>query len=160
MLAAAHRGPGSSPGNWSQRTSSRTPASRSSGRSIRCALQRIPPCSGPIPGTSCGPLTRVGAQSFSSVVGPNGSGKSNVIDAVLFVFAKRAKQIRMNKVCACRRPVRVAPSPRSCLQVSELIHKSDEHRDYDFAKVDVHFAEVVDGVRLPIPLPARTGVRH
>ena len=121
---------------------------------------RIPPCSGPIPGTSCGPLTRVGAQSFSSVVGPNGSGKSNVIDAVLFVFAKRAKQIRMNKVCACRRPVRVAPSPRSCLQVSELIHKSDEHRDYDFAKVDVHFAEVVDGVRLPIPLPARTGVRH
>jgi len=44
--------------------------------------------------------------------------------------------------------------------VSELIHKSDEHRDYDFAKVDVHFAEVVDGVRLPIPLPARTGVRH
>ena len=54
------------------------------------------------------PLTRVGAQSFSSVVGPNGSGKPNVIDAVLFVFAKRAKQIRMNKVCAHRRPVHVA----------------------------------------------------
>ena len=31
-------------------------------------------------------------QSFSSVVGPNGSGKSNVIDAMLFVFGKRAKQ--------------------------------------------------------------------
>lgn len=31
-------------------------------------------------------------QSFSSVVGPNGSGKSNVIDALLFVFGKRAKQ--------------------------------------------------------------------
>ncbi|KAK1296266.1 Structural maintenance of chromosomes protein 4 [Acorus calamus] len=31
-------------------------------------------------------------QSFSAVVGPNGSGKSNVIDAMLFVFDKRAKQ--------------------------------------------------------------------
>jgi AAA15 family ATPase/GTPase len=26
-------------------------------------------------------------------VGPNGSGKSNVIDAMLFVFGKRAKQV-------------------------------------------------------------------
>ena len=33
-------------------------------------------------------------QNFSSVVGPNGSGKSNVIDAMLFVFGKRAKQVR------------------------------------------------------------------
>ena len=32
-------------------------------------------------------------QSFSSVVGPNGSGKSNVIDAMLFVFGKKAKQV-------------------------------------------------------------------
>lgn len=32
-------------------------------------------------------------QCFSSVVGPNGSGKSNVIDAMLFVFGKRAKQV-------------------------------------------------------------------
>ena len=32
-------------------------------------------------------------QSFSSVVGPNGSGKSNVIDSMLFVFGKRAKQV-------------------------------------------------------------------
>lgn len=37
-------------------------------------------------------------QKFSSVVGPNGSGKSNVIDAMLFVFGKRAKQLRLNKV--------------------------------------------------------------
>ncbi len=36
----------------------------------------------------CTPL-----QCFSSVVGPNGSGKSNVIDAMLFVFGKRAKQV-------------------------------------------------------------------
>jgi len=32
------------------------------------------------------------------VVGPNGSGKSNVIDAMLFVFGKRAKQLRLSKV--------------------------------------------------------------
>ena len=34
-------------------------------------------------------------QCFSSVVGPNGSGKSNVIDAMLFVFGKRAKQVSL-----------------------------------------------------------------
>lgn len=28
------------------------------------------------------------------MVGPNGSGKSNVIDAMLFVFGKRAKQVK------------------------------------------------------------------
>ena len=42
---------------------------------------------------------------FSSVVGPNGSGKSNVIDAMLFVFGRRAKDLRQKNV-------------------SELIHKS------------------------------------
>lgn len=36
----------------------------------------------------------VSVQCFSSVVGPNGSGKSNVIDAMLFVFGKKAKQVR------------------------------------------------------------------
>lgn len=36
-------------------------------------------------------------KSFSSVVGPNGSGKSNVIDAMLFVFGKRASKMRLNK---------------------------------------------------------------
>lgn len=30
------------------------------------------------------------------MVGPNGSGKSNVIDAMLFVFGKRAKQVISN----------------------------------------------------------------
>ena len=38
-------------------------------------------------------------QSFSAVVGPNGSGKSNVIDAMLFVFGKRAKQVDINAPC-------------------------------------------------------------
>ena len=64
---------------------------------------------------------------FSSVVGPNGSGKSNVIDAMLFVFGKRAKKLRLNKV-------------------SELIHSSDAFRDdpLQYARVSVHFHEIVD----------------
>jgi len=61
---------------------------------------------------------------FSAVVGPNGSGKSNVIDALLFVFGKRAKQLRLNKV-------------------SELIHNSSSHRP-SHAKVSVYFQDVVD----------------
>lgn len=64
-------------------------------------------------------------QSFSSVVGPNGSGKSNVIDAMLFVFGKKAKQLRLNKV-------------------SELIHNSTYHRNLEMARVSVHFQEIVD----------------
>lgn len=67
-------------------------------------------------------------QSFSSVVGPNGSGKSNVIDAMLFVFGKRAKQLRLNKV-------------------SELIHNSTHHRNLEMAKVSVFFQEIIDLVR-------------
>ena len=59
---------------------------------------------------------------FSAVVGPNGSGKSNVIDAMLFVFGKRAKQLRLNKV-------------------SELIH---QHGNANSARVSVYFQEIVD----------------
>lgn len=62
---------------------------------------------------------------FSSIVGPNGSGKSNVIDAMLFVFGKRAKQLRLNKV-------------------SELIHKSAGFPNLEFARVSVHFEEIYD----------------
>ena len=62
-------------------------------------------------------------KSFSSIVGPNGSGKSNVIDAMLFVFGKRAKQLRLNRV-------------------SELIHKSSDFPDLDFATVTVHFGSI------------------
>ncbi|CAK0785709.1 hypothetical protein CVIRNUC_008920 [Coccomyxa viridis] len=64
-------------------------------------------------------------KSFSSVVGPNGSGKSNVIDAMLFVFGKKAKQLRLSKV-------------------SELIHNSSNHRNLESAKVSVQFTEVID----------------
>lgn len=62
---------------------------------------------------------------FSSIVGPNGSGKSNVIDAMLFVFGKRAKKLRLNKV-------------------SELIHRSDTYPNLDFARVSVHFVDILD----------------
>lgn len=62
---------------------------------------------------------------FSAVVGPNGSGKSNVIDAMLFVFGKRAKKLRLNKV-------------------SELIHNSTAHPDCEFAKVTVYFQNIID----------------
>ncbi|KAL1809577.1 hypothetical protein ACET3Z_026567 [Daucus carota] len=64
-------------------------------------------------------------KSFSAVVGPNGSGKSNVIDAMLFVFGKRAKQMRLNKV-------------------SELIHNSTNHQNLDCASVTVYFQEIID----------------
>ncbi|PRQ20033.1 putative structural maintenance of chromosomes protein [Rosa chinensis] len=64
-------------------------------------------------------------KSFSAVVGPNGSGKSNVIDAMLFVFGKRAKQMRLNRV-------------------SELIHNSPNCQNIDSAGVSVHFQEIMD----------------
>eukprot|EP00762_Andalucia_godoyi_P007886 ANDGO_01241.mRNA.1 Structural maintenance of chromosomes protein 4 len=64
-------------------------------------------------------------KSFSSVVGPNGSGKSNVIDAMLFVFTKRAKQLRQAKV-------------------SDLIHKSEHHPNLSFCRVTVFFATILD----------------
>lgn len=62
---------------------------------------------------------------FSSIVGPNGSGKSNVIDALLFVFGKKAKQLRLNKV-------------------SELIHKSATYPNLEFTRVAVHFQLIYD----------------
>lgn len=62
-------------------------------------------------------------KQFSAIVGPNGSGKSNVIDAMLFVFGKRAKKLRLNKV-------------------SELIHKSELYPNNDSARVSVHFCEI------------------
>lgn len=57
---------------------------------------------------------------FSSVVGPNGSGKSNLIESLLFVFGKRAKRMRLNKL-------------------SELIHNSYQHKDCTHATVRVSF---------------------
>lgn len=64
-------------------------------------------------------------KSFSAVVGPNGSGKSNVIDAMLFVFGRRAKQLRHSKL-------------------RELLHHSDTHPNVASATVTVFFHEIVD----------------
>ena len=68
-----------------------------------------------------GPLHK----NFTAVVGPNGSGKSNLIESLLFVFGKRAKQMRLNKL-------------------SELIHKSAEHPNCQNASVRVSFQEIYD----------------
>ena len=64
-------------------------------------------------------------QNMTSVVGPNGSGKSNVIDAMLFVFGWRAKQMRQSKL-------------------AELIHSSDQHPDLQHCQVSVHFQDIID----------------
>jgi len=65
---------------------------------------------------------------FTSIVGPNGSGKSNNIDAMLFVFGKKAKKLRLNKL-------------------SELIHSSDQFTGANELKecsVEVHFHDILD----------------
>ncbi|KAK2195337.1 bifunctional P-loop containing nucleoside triphosphate hydrolase/SMCs flexible hinge/DNA-directed RNA polymerase III subunit RPC4/RecF-RecN-SMC [Babesia duncani] len=70
-------------------------------------------------------------KKFTSIVGPNGSGKSNVIDAMLFVFGFRAKQMRFEKL-------------------SELIHNSNAYirlnkgRPLESMEVSVHFCEILD----------------
>ena len=100
-------------------------------------------------------------QSFTSVVGPNGSGKSNVIDAMLFVFGKRAKQVCCTKMCLQRRHgvlllrqlVLTELLMLSGLQlrlnkVSELIHNSTNHKNLAMARVCVHFQEILDTVSL------------
>jgi len=58
---------------------------------------------------------------FTAVVGPNGSGKSNLIDALMFVFGKKAKKLRLKKV-------------------SELVHNSAEHPNCDEVRVLVRVA--------------------
>ena len=74
-------------------------------------------------------------QSFSAIVGPNGSGKSNVIDAMLFVFGKRAKHVRstpldvlqslhLHQGCwACSTAVRMS-AQSTCMYKSLVRHRS------------------------------------
>ena len=99
-------------------------------------------------------------QSFSAVVGPNGSGKSNVIDAMLFVFGKRAKQVRksclfkkkhtavvyvdaLEHICSCN--LFIFHLKQMLLnKVAELIHNSSNHQNLDKARVSVHFQEIID----------------
>ena len=61
---------------------------------------------------------------FSAVVGPNGSGKSNCIESLLFVFGKRAKRMRLNKL-------------------SELIHSSADFPNVAYCTVEVHFQDIL-----------------
>ena len=58
-------------------------------------------------------------------MGPNGSDESNCIDSLLFVFGKRAKQMRLSKL-------------------SELIHTSAKHPDCTTATVCVYFSDIKD----------------
>ncbi|AFZ78997.1 RecF/RecN/SMC N terminal domain containing protein [Theileria equi strain WA] len=82
---------------------------------------------------SYGGTTTIGPfhKRFTSIVGPNGSGKSNVIDAMLFVFGFRAKQIRLGKL-------------------SELIHNSNFYvnknngNPLESMEVAIHFCEILD----------------
>ena len=65
-------------------------------------------------------------ECFSAIIGPNGSGKSNVIDALMFVFGKKAKKIRLSKL-------------------SELIHNPQKGVDRpSSARVEVVFHEIQD----------------
>jgi hypothetical protein len=86
---------------------------------------------------------------FSSVVGPNGSGKSNVIDAMLFVFGKKASKLRLNNVSVDSMSALFSTHARSdCtrfwLQVAELIHVSENFPDFQNASVSVHFQDIID----------------
>jgi len=62
---------------------------------------------------------------FTSIIGPNGSGKSNVIDALLFVFGRRATKMRFKKVI-------------------ELIYSKSDRPDIQHCKVEVFFQEIED----------------
>lgn len=102
-------------------------------------------------------------QSFSAVVGPNGSGKSNVIDAMLFVFGKRAKQVSILKfilkfvtfisstgiisaIIRCIFLLDLFTTQMRLNKVSELIHNSTNHQNLESAGVSVHFQEIIDTV--------------
>ncbi|SBS86453.1 chromosome condensation protein, putative [Plasmodium malariae] len=64
-------------------------------------------------------------KKFSCIVGPNGSGKSNIIDAMLFVFGRRAKKIRQNRLC-------------------DLIHNSKYSMNNEYTKVSIYFKTIRD----------------
>lgn len=93
----------------SSRTSSRTRGCSTSGRFTRCAARQLPER---LPRSTRGRFTTHAVQSFSAIIGPNGSGKSNVIDAMLFVFGKKAKQVLPTRLALlaprCKRPLACA----------------------------------------------------
>ncbi|CDW85429.1 structural maintenance of chromosomes protein 4-like [Stylonychia lemnae] len=62
---------------------------------------------------------------FTAVVGPNGSGKSNLIESLLFVFGKKAKQMRLERL-------------------QQLIHNSGKHQNLASASVKIRFHDIQD----------------
>ena len=57
---------------------------------------------------------------FNAIIGPNGSGKSNVIDAILFVFGKRARRLRQERL-------------------ADLIHNPERGARPESTSVAIHF---------------------
>lgn len=59
-----------------------------------------------------------------------------MIDALLFVFGKRASKLRLKKVWCL--------SVGLTAKVSELIHNSANVPTCQFARVSVHFQDIID----------------
>ncbi|KAL0332074.1 UNVERIFIED_CONTAM: Structural maintenance of chromosomes protein 4 [Sesamum calycinum] len=76
-------------------------------------------------------------KSFSAVVGPNGSGKSNVIDAMLFVFGKRAKQGEVEQI-SLMKPKGQGPHDEGFLEYLEDIIGTNKYVE----KIDESFKEL------------------
>lgn len=102
------------------------------------------------------------------MVGPNGSGKSNVIDAMLFVFGRRAQQIRLKKVTELiHNSASVAAAAAEENNHDHLrpkkkqtVEVSDVNKDpilIDRASVSVFFQEIIDPVST-VPLKATTPI--
>ena len=73
-------------------------------------------------------------ENFSSIVGPNGSGKSNVLDALLFVFVKSGKQLRIAKQDALINHSKIKDASGRMVWECE------------FARVTVFFYDIQDNV--------------
>ena len=62
-------------------------------------------------------------ECFSAIIGPNGSGKSNVIDALMFVFGKKAKKIRLSKLSELIHNPQGATQKPSSARVEVIFHE-------------------------------------
>ncbi|PHJ19362.1 smc n terminal domain-containing protein [Cystoisospora suis] len=85
---------------------------------------------------------------FTAIVGPNGSGKSNVIDAMLFVFGRRAQQIRLKNVVELIHNS-AAPSSSSSSTGGKNTQKSSSSSSsssslIQSARVTIFFQEIID----------------
>lgn len=67
-------------------------------------------------------------KNFTAIIGPNGSGKSNYIDALLFVYGKRAKKMRVDT------------------NIGDLIHRSSKYPNESEASVELHYVYIRDRV--------------